>query len=36
MQIDKSLLSGSNGMLILKLLEEGDMYGYQISEGGGL
>lgn len=32
MQIDKSLLSGSNGMLILKLLEEGDMYGYQIIE----
>ena len=32
MLIEKSLLSGSNGMLILKLLEEGDMYGYQIIE----
>jgi len=32
MNIDKSLLSGSNGMLILKLLEEGDRYGYQMIE----
>ena len=32
MLIEKSLLSGSNGMLILKLLEEGDMYAYQIIE----
>ena len=32
MGIDKSLLSGSNGLLILKLLESGDMYGYQIIE----
>ena len=32
MPIDKSLLSGSNGMLILKLLEECDMYGYQMIE----
>ena len=28
--MDKALLSGSTGMLILKLLEEGDMYGYQM------
>ncbi|MBQ9967968.1 MAG: helix-turn-helix transcriptional regulator [Oscillospiraceae bacterium] len=32
MNIDKSLLSGSNGMLILKLLEDGDKYGYQMIE----
>lgn len=32
MNIDKSLLSGSNGMLLLKLLEEGDKYGYQMIE----
>jgi len=31
MTIDKMLLAGSSGMLILKLLSEGDMYGYQIT-----
>lgn len=30
MAIDKALLSGSTTMLILKLLEEKDMYGYQM------
>ncbi len=28
--MDKTLLAGSTGMLLLKLLEEGDMYGYQM------
>ena len=28
MAIDKSLLAGSTGLLILRLLEEGDLYGY--------
>ncbi|MHB8073942.1 PadR family transcriptional regulator [Desulfosporosinus fructosivorans] len=32
MAIDKSLLNGSTTMLILKLLDETDMYGYQIIE----
>lgn len=32
MAIDKALLSGSTTMLILKLLEEQDMYGYQMIE----
>lgn len=32
MAIDKSLLSGSTTMLILKLLEDKDMYGYQMIE----
>ncbi len=32
MAIDKSLLSGSTTMLILKLLESRDMYGYQMIE----
>ncbi|MBE6759640.1 MAG: PadR family transcriptional regulator [Ruminococcaceae bacterium] len=32
MKIDKSLLSGSSAMLVLKLLAERDMYGYQIIE----
>ena len=32
MKIDKSLLSGSSAMLVLRLLEERDMYGYQITE----
>lgn len=32
MAIDKSLLTGSTTMLILKLLDEKDMYGYQIIE----
>lgn len=30
MAIDKSLVSGSMGMLILKLLSEKDMYGYEM------
>ncbi len=32
MKIDKALLSGSSAMLVLGLLAEGDMYGYQITE----
>jgi len=32
MTIDKALLSGSTAMLILKLLDEKDMYGYQMIE----
>jgi PadR family transcriptional regulator PadR len=32
MSIDKSLLTGSTTMLILKLLEEKDMYGYEMIE----
>lgn len=32
MAIDKSLMSGSTMMLILKLLEEKDMYGYEMIE----
>lgn len=32
MAVDKSLLTGSTTMLILKLLDEGDMYGYQMIE----
>jgi len=32
MKIDKSLMSGSTTMLILKLLENSDMYGYQMIE----
>ena len=32
MAIDKSLLNGSTTMLILKLLEETNMYGYQMIE----
>jgi PadR family transcriptional regulator PadR len=32
MSIDKSLLTGSTTTLILKLLEEKDMYGYQMIE----
>ena len=32
MRIDKSLLSGSTAMLVLRLLERGDMYGYQMIE----
>lgn len=31
MQIDKLLVAGSSGMLVLKLLSEADMYGYQIT-----
>lgn len=30
MKIDKSLITGSTGMLILKLLEEKEMYGYEM------
>lgn len=30
MAIDKSLLAGSTGLLILRLLEEEDLYGYQM------
>lgn len=32
MPIDKSLISGSTSMLILRLLEEKDMYGYEMIE----
>lgn len=32
MAVDKSLIAGSTGMLILKLLDEADMYGYQMIE----
>ncbi|MEN8908348.1 MAG: helix-turn-helix transcriptional regulator [Clostridiales bacterium] len=32
MKIDKSLISGSTTMLILKLLETNDMYGYKMIE----
>ncbi len=32
MAIDKSLLSGNTTMLILKLLDQEDMYGYQMIE----
>ena len=32
MKIDKSLISGSTTMLLLKLLEEKDMYGYEMIE----
>ncbi|AUS95359.1 PadR family transcriptional regulator [Clostridium thermosuccinogenes] len=32
MPIDKTLLSGSTTMLILRLLEDRDMYGYQMIE----
>lgn len=32
MKIDKSLISGSTTMLLLKLLSEKDMYGYEMIE----
>lgn len=32
MTIDKELLKGSTTMLILKLLDSGDMYGYQMTK----
>lgn len=32
MKVDKSLISGSTTMLVLKLLEHQDMYGYQMIE----
>ena len=30
MELEKSLVSGSMALLIMKLLEERDMYGYQM------
>ena len=30
--MDKSLLAGSTTLLVLKLLEDGDKYGYQMVE----
>ena len=32
MAVEKSLISGSTAMLIMKLLEEKDMYGYELVE----
>ena len=32
MELDKSLISGSMALLVMKLLEERDMYGYQMIE----
>jgi DNA-binding PadR family transcriptional regulator len=32
MAVDKSLVSGSTSMLLLRLLEEKDMYGYEMIE----
>ena len=32
MEIEKSLVSGSMALLVLKLLEDGDKYGYQMIE----
>ena len=32
MELDRSLVSGSMAMLVMKLLEGGDMYGYQMIE----
>lgn len=32
MAVDKSLISGSTSMLIMKLLEQKDMYGYEMIE----
>lgn len=32
MSVDKSLISGSTAMLLLRLLEEKDMYGYEMIE----
>ena len=32
MAIDKSLLAGSTGLLVLRLLQEEDLYGYQMIE----
>ena len=32
MELDKSLVSGIMAMLVLKLLEDGDKYGYQMIE----
>ena len=33
MKFDKGLMAGSGTMLVLSLLEGGDMYGYQMIEG---
>ena len=33
MKLDKGLMAGSSTMLVLTLLESGDMYGYQMIEG---
>lgn len=35
MAVDKSLVSGSTTMLVLKLLEEKDMYGYEMTDTSG-
>ena len=35
MKVDKSLVSGSTTMLILKLLSEKDMYGYEMIDTAG-
>ena len=32
MELDKGLVSGSRALLVLKLLEDGDKYGYQMIE----
>ena len=32
MKIEKSLLSGSTTMLVLSLLKDGDMYGYEMAQ----
>jgi len=32
MNLDRSLVSGSMAMLVMKLLESGDLYGYQMIE----
>lgn len=32
MELDKGLVSGSMGLLVMKLLESGDLYGYQMIE----
>lgn len=32
MELDRSLVSGSMGLLVMKLLENQDMYGYQMIE----
>ena len=32
MELDRSLVSGSMALLVMKLLEEQDMYGYQMIE----
>lgn len=32
MELDKSLVSGSMALLVMKLLEDGDKYGYQMIE----